>query len=196
VDFTDYAHSIPNLVVRHGQRLRRHQRPHHHHPRHHRRPLSQRRATTSFYIDDTPLPTALDPRVLDLERIEVLRGPQGTLFGSSAMGGTVRLITKTAEAQSVNGLCRRARLRHQPWRRRLRPLRHRQPAAHPDELGLKFSAYNSYKPGMVHARIRRRHHARLHGPRPAAVGRRQAHRQRHEAGGMLTLAYTPAALPG
>jgi outer membrane receptor protein involved in Fe transport len=48
---------------------------------------------TGFYIDDVPLPDSLDPRVLDLERIEVLRGPQGTLYGARSMGGTVRLIT-------------------------------------------------------------------------------------------------------
>ena len=34
---------------------------------------------TSFYIDDTPLPDSIDPRVLDIDHIEVLRGPQGTL---------------------------------------------------------------------------------------------------------------------
>jgi outer membrane receptor protein involved in Fe transport len=34
---------------------------------------------TGFYIDDTPLPDSLDPRVLDIDHIEVLRGPQGTL---------------------------------------------------------------------------------------------------------------------
>lgn len=57
--------------------------------------------TTSLYIDDTPIPNVVDPRVFDLERIEVLRGPQGTLFGASSMGGTVRLITKTADPSAV-----------------------------------------------------------------------------------------------
>jgi outer membrane receptor protein involved in Fe transport len=59
--------------------------------------------TTSLYIDDTPIPNVVDPRVLDLERIEVLRGPQGTLFGASSMGGTVRLITKTADPGGTRG---------------------------------------------------------------------------------------------
>jgi iron complex outermembrane recepter protein len=49
---------------------------------------------TGFYIDDTPLPDSLDPRVLDIDHIEVLRGPQGTLYGARSMGGVVRLITK------------------------------------------------------------------------------------------------------
>lgn len=59
--------------------------------------------TTSLYIDDTPIPNIVDPRVFDLERIEVLRGPQGTLFGASSMGGTVRLITKTADPGATGG---------------------------------------------------------------------------------------------
>jgi outer membrane receptor protein involved in Fe transport len=58
-------------------------------------------ATTAIYIDDTPIQirniTYLGgnpyPRVFDLERVEVLRGPQGTLFGASAEGGAVRFIT-------------------------------------------------------------------------------------------------------
>jgi iron complex outermembrane recepter protein len=50
--------------------------------------------TTGFYIDDTPLPDSIDPRVLDIDHIEVLRGPQGTLYGARSMGGTVRIITK------------------------------------------------------------------------------------------------------
>jgi outer membrane receptor protein involved in Fe transport len=50
--------------------------------------------TTSFYIDETPVGESIDPRVIDVERIEVLRGPQGTLFGARSMGGTVRVITK------------------------------------------------------------------------------------------------------
>src|SRR6202161_4429013 len=52
---------------------------------------------TSFYIDDTPLPDSIDPRVLDIDHIEVLRGPQGTLYGARSMGGTVRIITKTPD---------------------------------------------------------------------------------------------------
>ena len=51
-------------------------------------------ATTGFYIDDVPVTSALQPRVLDLERIEVLRGPQGSLYGARSMGGTIRLITQ------------------------------------------------------------------------------------------------------
>jgi len=52
---------------------------------------------TGFYIDETPLPDSLDPRILDIDHIEVLRGPQGTLYGARSMGGTVRIITKTPD---------------------------------------------------------------------------------------------------
>lgn len=50
--------------------------------------------TTAYYINDTPVPSSVSPQTLDLDRIEVLKGPQGTLFGESSMGGTVRFITK------------------------------------------------------------------------------------------------------
>jgi outer membrane receptor protein involved in Fe transport len=49
---------------------------------------------TGFYIDDTAVPASLDPRVVDLSSIEVLKGPQGTLYGASSLGGNVRLITR------------------------------------------------------------------------------------------------------
>lgn len=58
--------------------------------------------TVGFYINETPVPV-VNPRLVDLERIEVLRGPQGTLYGSSSLGGTVRLLTKTPKLGVVEG---------------------------------------------------------------------------------------------
>ena len=59
--------------------------------------------TTAFYLNDTPIPMSLDPRAVDVDRVEVLRGPQGTLFGAGSMGGTVRLVTRDPNAQSLSG---------------------------------------------------------------------------------------------
>jgi iron complex outermembrane receptor protein len=47
---------------------------------------------TGLYIDDTPVPSSVDPRVLDVHDIEILKGPQGTLYGESALGGNVRMV--------------------------------------------------------------------------------------------------------
>ncbi|MBT5220238.1 MAG: TonB-dependent receptor [Woeseia sp.] len=51
----------------------------------------------ALYLDEQPIQTIgrnLDVYIADMERIEVLAGPQGTLFGASSQAGTVRLITK------------------------------------------------------------------------------------------------------
>ena len=59
--------------------------------------------TTGVYIDDTPISESIDPRILDLERIEVLRGPQGTLYGARSLGGTIRQITKKPDFDGTHG---------------------------------------------------------------------------------------------
>jgi iron complex outermembrane recepter protein len=59
--------------------------------------------TTGLYIDDTPVLETLDPHIVDIARIEVLRGPQGTLYGAGSMGGTVRLITEQPDVRAFDG---------------------------------------------------------------------------------------------
>ena len=58
--------------------------------------------TVGFYLDDAVLTpaamaqngkTVIDPSLFDLNRVEVLRGPQGTLYGAGSMGGTIKLVT-------------------------------------------------------------------------------------------------------
>jgi iron complex outermembrane receptor protein len=67
--------------------------------------------TVGFYLDETPLtaPAAaqwgkvvIDPNLYDVERVEVLRGPQGTLYGSGSMGGTIKIIPHSAELGTLN----------------------------------------------------------------------------------------------
>lgn len=56
-----------------------------------------------IYIDEADVTlggaaaTQINPTVYDLERVEVLRGPQGTLYGEGSAGGTVRLVTRNPD---------------------------------------------------------------------------------------------------
>ncbi|TWB43136.1 outer membrane receptor protein involved in Fe transport [Nitrospirillum viridazoti] len=70
--------------------------------------------TVGFYLDDVPVtpPTSqlasagkvmIDPDLYDLARVEILRGPQGTLYGASSMGGTIRLITNDPDLEHFSG---------------------------------------------------------------------------------------------
>jgi iron complex outermembrane recepter protein len=69
--------------------------------------------TTGLYLDESPLVGGFQNnfrgdgtpgiRLIDVERVEVLKGPQGTLFGSGSMAGTVRLISNKPELTTVGG---------------------------------------------------------------------------------------------
>ena len=59
----------------------------------------------AFYLDEQPLGQPgrnLDVYAADLQRVEVLSGPQGTLFGASSQAGTVRLITNKPDPNGVS----------------------------------------------------------------------------------------------
>jgi iron complex outermembrane recepter protein len=64
-----------------------------------------------FYLDETPLSSPasaqlgkeeINPGLYDLARVEVLRGPQGTLYGSSSMGGTVKLVPNMPQLGTIS----------------------------------------------------------------------------------------------
>jgi outer membrane receptor protein involved in Fe transport len=68
--------------------------------------------TVGFYLDEIPLsPPAvsqsgkvvIDPDLYDVDRVEVLRGPQGTLYGSGSMGGTIKVITNQPKLSLFEG---------------------------------------------------------------------------------------------
>ena len=70
-------------------------------------------ATVGTYIDDVAYgsssafaagsQTALDMALLDLNHIEVLRGPQGTLYGAGAMGGVIKYVTNEPDTGELSG---------------------------------------------------------------------------------------------
>jgi outer membrane receptor protein involved in Fe transport len=63
--------------------------------------------TIGLYLNEAPVSgsvrSQVDLRTYDLNRIEVLRGPQGTLYGQASMGGTIRFITNKPELDQFSG---------------------------------------------------------------------------------------------
>jgi len=71
--------------------------------------FSEPQAVVGIYLDETPIthPGILtghpDPHLIDVQRIEVLRGPQGTLYGAGAMGGVIKIIGNQPDMLSDEG---------------------------------------------------------------------------------------------
>jgi outer membrane receptor protein involved in Fe transport len=67
-------------------------------------------ATVSVYLDDVSLTTrnlysqgTAEPNFFDLDHVEVLRGPQGTLYGASSLGGTIKFISNQPDLKNYGG---------------------------------------------------------------------------------------------
>jgi outer membrane receptor protein involved in Fe transport len=102
-DFQDYFRKVPGLAVVDAGAGRK---------RYLLRGVSsiagmQSQATVAQYLDEIPLTDNFDqqpdPHLIDIERVEVLRGPQGTLFGARAVSGTIRTITRKPRMDRVEG---------------------------------------------------------------------------------------------
>jgi outer membrane receptor protein involved in Fe transport len=75
--------------------------------------VAQSASTTAFYIDEAPIGSvnaytagsAVTPDIdpAELQRVEVLKGPQGTLYGAGAMGGLVRYVTAPPDFRAMHG---------------------------------------------------------------------------------------------
>ena len=152
--------------------------------------------TTGFYLNDAPLPLSLDPRVVDLERVEVLRGPQGTLFGAGSMGGTVRLITREpalndtsgnfdletskvshgAGGYSVNGTLNLPLIK--------------------DNVALRVSAYSAFEPGYFDRQWGQVTAPPVPLPPNTARGEKEGIASTQETGLRLALVIAPVGVPG
>lgn len=111
-------------------------------------------SAVAIYVDELPISangnsTILDPNLYDVERVEFLRGPQGTLFGSNSLAGAMRIITRSpdlsnfaASASADLGLTDSSSIRQRYNAMINVPLM-------ADELGLRATGYYRNEDGWV-----------------------------------------------
>jgi iron complex outermembrane recepter protein len=99
--FTDYARTIPSLAFTDAGAGREK-------PSIRGLNASVGEDTVGYYIGETPLQSVYlgsspNPALIDIDRIEVLRGPQGTLYGSGSIGGTIKVIPNAPNLSKFEG---------------------------------------------------------------------------------------------
>ncbi len=111
-------------------------------------------SAVAIYVDELPISangnsTILDPNLYDVERVEFLRGPQGTLFGSNSLAGAMRIITNSpdlndfeASVRADLGLTGSSSIRQRYNAMLNVPLM-------TDELGLRVTGYYKNEDGWV-----------------------------------------------
>lgn len=111
----------------------------------------QTRSLAGLYIDEMPISVAgynPDLGVVDVERVEVLRGPQGTLYGASSMSGTIRIVTAKPDPEAFSGAVggnvsstKRGDINHRVKASLNIPLA--------DATAMRLNVYNSSKGGFI-----------------------------------------------
>lgn len=106
-EFTDIAAQVPNVIITETQSdpsvarvvIRGQQQAD---------TLLTTDASVGVYVDGVNLPrqTGLNANIFDIERIEILKGPQGTLYGKNTTGGAINIIAKKPELGVTNGFLR------------------------------------------------------------------------------------------
>ena len=156
--------------------------------------------TTALYLNDTPIPLSVDPRAIDIDRVEVLRGPQGTLFGAGSMGGTIRLVTRDPSAQQRNGKVNmEASLVNHGGGGYSADGFVNVPLV-VDSVGLRVSGFSNYDPG-VYSRIwggqlDARSSVIPYPPGGVPTGRKDNIGAQQNTGFVVSLGITPNAIPG
>jgi outer membrane receptor protein involved in Fe transport len=112
-------------------------------------------ATVGIYVDDVSVTVrntydgAVQPKLFDIDRVEILRGPQGTLFGASSMGGTLRFITNKPDlyTSSIDGSVDVSNTDHGALNNETRAVANF--AVVPGTFGIRVGAETTYQSGWI-----------------------------------------------